>query len=274
MLTEERYVDDNSGNRSSRLLRQRPRAREFSVLDLGRPAPVLVLHPDRVEALARRTPRRLFKRGFDIAVSGVVLVLALPVMVIVALAIKLESPGPVLYRAERVARGGRRMLMLKFRKMRRDASGGLGLTVRDDERLTRVGAVLARTKLDELPQFINVLRGDMSLVGPRPEDPRFVAARRTDYAEILKVRPGITGLSQLAFAEESRILAEDDPVAHYLERIFPQKCALDRLYVGGGDMLTDVRILVWTVVVTLLRRPVAVHRDTGKMARVRDTGRV
>jgi lipopolysaccharide/colanic/teichoic acid biosynthesis glycosyltransferase len=157
------------------------------------------------------------------------------------------------------------MRMLKFRKMKLDA-GELKLTLGRDRRLTRVGAVLARTKLDELPQFINVLRGEMSLIGPRPEDPGFVAERRTDYDEILRVRPGITGLSQIAFADESRILSDTDPVGHYLGRIFPQKCALDRLYVRSAGLAIDLRILAWTAVAVVLRREVAVHRHTGRMS--------
>jgi lipopolysaccharide/colanic/teichoic acid biosynthesis glycosyltransferase len=110
-----------------------------------------------------------------------------------------------------------------------------------------------------------VLRGDMSLIGPRPEDPGFVAERSGDYEVILRVRPGVTGLSQLAFAEESRILSPEDPVTHYVEAIFPQKCGLDRLYVASVSLRTDLRILLWTLVAILIRRPVAVDRATGRM---------
>jgi lipopolysaccharide/colanic/teichoic acid biosynthesis glycosyltransferase len=212
-----------------------------------------------------RTVQPALKRGLDIVVAVTVLLLMLPLMEVVALAIVLEAPGPILYRAERVGRGGRPMWMLKFRKMRVDA-GELKLTLARDRRLTRVGAVLARTKLDELPQFINVLRGDMSLIGPRPEDPGFVAERWTDYDEILRVRPGITGLSQIAFADESRILSDTEPVGHYLSRIFPQKCALDRHYVQSVGLAIDLRILAWTTIAIVLRRPVAVHRQTGRMS--------
>jgi lipopolysaccharide/colanic/teichoic acid biosynthesis glycosyltransferase len=204
------------------------------------------------------------KRTVDVIVAVTVLLFTFPLMLIIALAIVAESPGPVFYGAERVSRGGRRMRMLKFRKMHRDATGPK-LTTRDDERLTRVGTILARTKLDELPQLINVLRGEMSLVGPRPEDPVFVAARPHDYEAILKVRPGLTGLSQVAFAAESRIISRLDPVRDYLDRIFPQKCALDRLYLRDAGLGDDVRILAWTVVAVLLRRPVAVDRNTGRM---------
>ena len=209
-----------------------------------------------------RAPRRALKRAIDVVTAAALVLLALPLGLVIVIAILFESAGPVLYCADRIGRGGTRMRMLKFRKMYRDASG-LNLTACHDQRLTRVGSILARTKLDELPQLINVLRGEMSLVGPRPEDPAFVAVRHADYDEILTVRPGITGLSQLAFADESRILSPVDPVEDYLERILPQKCALDRLYVRRTRIGGDLTILGWTVVAVLLRRPVAVNRDTG-----------
>ena len=204
------------------------------------------------------------KRMLDILVSLMVLLLLAPLMAVVALAIVLESRGPIFYRAERVGRNGRAMRMFKFRKMR-EGAGGLRLTTAHDARLTRVGAILARTKLDELPQFLNVLRGEMSIIGPRPEDPGFVARREADYRRILQVRPGISGLSQIAFAEESQILSQRDPLAHYLADIFPQKCALDRMYAANAGLALDLRILAWSFVAVLLRRQVAVHRETARM---------
>ena len=147
--------------------------------------------------------------------------------------------------------------MLKFRKMQRGASG-VALTTANDERFTRTGRFLARTKLDEVPQLWNVLRGDMSLVGPRPEDPEFVERFRDDYAEILGAKPGITGLSQLAFAKESEIIDVDDPVQDYVSRLLPQKIALDRYYARHRSLLLDVKILYWTAAAVILRRNVAV----------------
>jgi lipopolysaccharide/colanic/teichoic acid biosynthesis glycosyltransferase len=224
---------------------------------------------ERRAALARAA-RRAIKRTIDIVVAAVVLLISVPVFLIVAVAVVAESPGPVFYRADRVGRGGRRMRMFKFRKMAPDA-GGLRLTTRDDARLTRVGALLTRTKIDEVPQFINVLRGEMSLVGPRPEDPGFVARRAQDYEAILTVRPGITGPSQIAFADESRILTCDDPLARYLEGIFPQKIAIDCAYAERLSIRRDLRILFWTAVTVVLRRPVAVNRETGSMGLRRRT---
>jgi lipopolysaccharide/colanic/teichoic acid biosynthesis glycosyltransferase len=160
--------------------------------------------------------------------------------------------------------------MLKFRKMC-DGATGVALTVADDARFTRVGRMLARTKLDELPQLWNVLKGQMSLVGPRPEDPGFVARLPERYARILEVKPGVTGLCQLAFAKESEVLEADDRLTHYVERLLPQKAAMDELYATQRSLGMDLRILVWTALAVLLRRDVAVHRGTGRLGLRRRT---
>ena len=186
---------------------------------------------------------------------------------VIALLVVLDSPGPVFYRAERVGYRGRSLRMLKFRKMRDDATGG-ALTLAEDERLTRLGKWLARTKLDELPQLWHVLRGEMSLVGPRPESPSFVAHFPDEYAVILKVRPGLTGYTQLAFAREGAILDPADPQAHYLNGLLPQKVALDVLYASRASVRRDVEIIVATVM-TLLGQPISVNRRTGALTRRR-----
>ena len=204
------------------------------------------------------------KRVFDVVVATTLLVLLLPLILVVALLIKLDSRGPVFYRTERAGHRGQPLHMVKFRKMRDDAHG-LALTLSGDSRFTRLGKWLAKTKIDEIPQLWNVLKGEMSLVGPRPEDHSFVARRLEDYGEILTARPGIIGLSQVAFAKESQILDSEDPVAHYVGSILPQKTGLDRLYVRASSVRMDVRILLWGSVAVLLRRPIAVHRDSGKM---------
>ena len=212
----------------------------------------------------RERLRVAVKRSIDVVVSLLMLLSVLPIGLLIALAIKLDSPGPVFYRARRVGHRGRPMEMLKFRKMRHDAAGP-ALTADDDGRFTRVGAWLAKLKLDELPQLWNVLRGDMSLIGPRPEDPHFVAIHPEEFLDVLRMRPGMTGLSQIAFADESRILDDDDPTAHYVARILPQKLSLDRLYSTEYKLRIDVLILVWTLVAVMMRRQVAVHRQTGRM---------
>jgi lipopolysaccharide/colanic/teichoic acid biosynthesis glycosyltransferase len=206
----------------------------------------------------------------DIALSALALLLLSPLFAVIALLVVLDSRGPVFFRADRVGFRGRPLRMLKFRKMRTGASG-VALTVAGDERLTRLGAWLVRTKLDELPQLWHVLRGEMSLVGPRPESPDFVARFRTDYDVILRVRPGITGYTQLAFAREGAILDPNDPQGHYLQALLPQKVGLDRLYASRVSIRRDVSILVATFVTLVLRQPVAVHRDTAALSLRRRT---
>jgi lipopolysaccharide/colanic/teichoic acid biosynthesis glycosyltransferase len=209
--------------------------------------------------------RRAAKRAIDIAVSALALVLLSPLFGVIALLVVLDSRGPVFFRVDRIGFRGRPLRMLKFRKMRSGAQG-LALTISGDERFTRVGAWLARTKLDELPQLWHVLRGEMSLVGPRPESPDFVARFRADYDVILRVRPGITGYTQLAFAREGAILDPSDPQAHYLHALLPQKVGLDRLYADRVSLRRDVSILVATFVTLVLRQPVAVNRDTAALS--------
>jgi lipopolysaccharide/colanic/teichoic acid biosynthesis glycosyltransferase len=203
-------------------------------------------------------------RMFDIVVAALLLLVLLPLVVVVAIAVRIESPGPAFFRCERVGYGGRPLRMLKLRKMS-DRALGVALTTGQDVRLTRLGRRLAQLKIDEIPQLLHVLRGTMSLVGPRPEVAEFVGLHRDSYEEILSVRPGITGLSQIAFAEECRILDPDDPVSHYVNRILPQKVGLDELYVRRRSVALNLRILYWTAVAVVMRRPVAVPRDTGRM---------
>jgi lipopolysaccharide/colanic/teichoic acid biosynthesis glycosyltransferase len=207
---------------------------------------------------------RALKRTLDIAVASTLLLVLTPVIAAVALAIKLDSPGPLFYRARRVGYRGQDLGMMKFRKMHESASGP-ALTLSDDSRLTRVGRFLAVSKLDEMPQLWNVVKGEMSLVGPRPEDHSFVELHEDVYDTITAVRPGITGLSQLAFAEESRILDPSDRLGHYVERLLPQKTKMDELYASHRNIRMDIRILLWTVAAVLLRKDVAVHRQTGDL---------
>jgi lipopolysaccharide/colanic/teichoic acid biosynthesis glycosyltransferase len=225
------------------------RARRFSFLGAGNTA-----------ALAAPG-----KRLVDVVICVSLLVVLTPLMVVLALRIKLDSNGPIFYRCRRVGIGGREFAMLKFRKMHHCAVGS-ALTCSGDERFTRFGSFLARTKLDELPQLWNVIRGDMSLVGPRPEDPSFVALHPLHFAEILRVRPGITGLSQLAFARESRLLDVPDRLRRYVESLLPQKIGLDRLYVANRSASMDLRILFWTVAAVLMGVEVSVSRESGRLS--------
>jgi lipopolysaccharide/colanic/teichoic acid biosynthesis glycosyltransferase len=213
------------------------------------------------------------KRALDVTLSGLLLLVCSPVILVCAVAIKAESRGPVFYGARRAGRHGRDLRVLKFRKMHNDA-GGNALTGDVDPRFTRMGRWLARTKIDEIPQLWNVFRGQMSLVGPRPEDAGFVALHQSDYREILTVRPGITGLCQLAFAKEAEILDPADRVGHYVEQILPQKVKLDVYYSRTRTFGADLKILFWTVLPVFLRSDVAVNRQNGHLTvrRRRDDG--
>jgi NDP-mannose synthase len=219
-------------------------------------------HPRRRRGDALRA---VVKRAFDVVIAVLALAVLLPLLVLIALLVVLDSPGPVFYRAERAGFRGRPLRMLEFRKMYCDARG-VALTVTGDERLTRLGAWLVRTKLDELPQLWHVLRGEMSLVGPRPESPCHVDRVRPDYHEILDVRPGLTGYTQLAFAQELSILDPNDSHGHYLSALLPQKAALDRLYASRFSTRRDLKILTATIATLVLRQPVAVDRTTGALS--------
>lgn len=192
----------------------------------------------------------MLKRTFDILVSAIGLLALSPVLALVAIAIKIGSPGPVFFRQERVGKNFRPFKILKFRTMVVDAPK-LGAQItqgNDDPRITKIGKLLRRTKLDELPQLINVLRGEMSFVGPRPEVPRYVELFRDDYAEILRVRPGITDPASLKYRDEGAILAQAaDHEAAYIEQILPDKIALAKEYVRRPSFTGDVVLLFRTV---------------------------
>jgi lipopolysaccharide/colanic/teichoic acid biosynthesis glycosyltransferase len=207
-------------------------------------------------------------RALDVVAALLLLTLTAPVLALIALIVKLESPGGVFFRCRRVGRNGAELDVLKFRKMHEHATGAL-LTSSSDGRFTRIGSFLARTKLDELPQLLNVVRGEMSLVGPRPEDRSFVDLHENSFRQILGVRPGITGLSQLAFANESQLLEREDAYTFYVEHVMRQKIQIDRLYAERQSLLLNVRILLWTVPTVLLGWSVAVHRTTGSLSRRR-----
>jgi lipopolysaccharide/colanic/teichoic acid biosynthesis glycosyltransferase len=194
------------------------------------------------------------KRLFDVAVSVLaLLLLALPMLAIAAW-IRLDSPGPVFFRQQRVGRHGVPFAIHKFRTMRADA-GGLPLTVGADARITRAGRWLRRTRLDELPQLLDVLAGHMSLVGPRPEVPRYVALYPPGLRErALSVRPGLTDPASLAYIDEAALLAAAaDPEREYVERILPRKVAQAAAYAERATLASDVAVLARTAR-ALLRR--------------------
>ncbi|MDE2367949.1 MAG: sugar transferase [Burkholderiales bacterium] len=188
------------------------------------------------------------KRLFDLVVSASALLLLAPLLALLALWIKLDSAGPVLYRQQRVGRHGVPFEIHKFRTMS-DGAGGLPLTVGADARITRAGAWLRRTRLDELPQLVDVLRGRMSLVGPRPEVPRYVAHYPAALRErALAVRPGITDPSSLEFLDEAVLLERAaDPEREYIERILPRKLQRAADYADHASLATDLAVIWRTV---------------------------
>lgn len=185
----------------------------------------------------------LLKRAMDVLVSAAILFLISPVMAVVALCVLFESGRPVLFSQVRVGRGFRKFRILKFRSMRVQ-NDGPSVTVADDRRITKVGAILRRTKLDELPQFWNVIRGEMSIVGPRPEVPQYVDLFRDRYERILTVRPGITDIASIHYRDEENLLAEcENPLIDYQERILPAKLDLAEQYIRERSLAGDLRII-------------------------------
>ncbi len=200
--------------------------------------------------------RRVAKRLLDVSVAACGLLLLSPLLLFTALAIKRDSPGPVFFRQVRVGRHGATFRIHKFRTMVADAPVlGLPLTVGADPRITRIGAWLRARRIDELPQLIDVLTGDMSLVGPRPEVPHWVARYPADLRErVLAVKPGITDPSTLAFSDEASLLAAAaDPEREYALVILPKKLALAADYADSATLTSDLCVL-WRTAALLLRR--------------------
>ena len=190
----------------------------------------------------------MIKRLFDVMAAVVGLLVLSPLFALVALAIKLTSRGPVFFRQERVGRDFQTFRIYKFRTMVVDAPRlGGQITAGRDPRITSIGHLLRKTKLDELPQLLNVLSGAMSLVGPRPEVPKYVEMFRPQFAEVLSVRPGITDLASVKYRDENEILGQaDDPEAAYVNQVLPDKLALATEYVRRASFWFDVRLIFAT----------------------------
>ena len=190
------------------------------------------------------------RHALDVLVAGVLLVPAAPLLAVLALLVRATSRGPALFVQERVGRDGRTFGLLKLRTMVADAATrGSALTRPRDPRITPIGAVLRRFKLDELPQLVNVLRGDMSLVGPRPEVPRYVAGYSARERAVLRARPGITDPASLAFADEAAVLARfDDCERAYVETVLPAKLALSLSYLERRTLWSDLGVLARTAI--------------------------
>ena len=188
------------------------------------------------------------KRLFDIIFSSLGLLFLGPLLVVVAFIIKLDSPGPVLFLQERIGKNFKPFSIYKFRSMSVDApQKGPSITVGGDKRVTRVGKFLRRYKIDELPQLINVLRGEMSFVGPRPEVRKYVELFRKDYEKLLTIRPGITDPASIHFSDEENVLSSSvNWEETYMTKILPEKIRLAEAYVDNHTILTDIRLIVQT----------------------------
>jgi lipopolysaccharide/colanic/teichoic acid biosynthesis glycosyltransferase len=184
------------------------------------------------------------KRIFDLLFSIIVLLLFFPIGVLIASCIIFDSKGGVFYKQERVGKDGKLFYLLKFRSMYVNSSLKGTLTVGDDSRITRVGSLIRKLKLDEFPQFLNVVLGDMSIVGPRPEVPEFVALYSEEQRRVLSVRPGITDEASLAYFEESKLLATStNPKKTYIEEIMPAKITINLAYLENRTLLADFSVI-------------------------------
>ena len=191
----------------------------------------------------------MIKRFVDIVIAAMALVVLSPLLLVVALLVRVTSPGPVFFRQERIGRDFRPFCICKLRSMVQDApKQGTLVTFGADPRITKVGGFLRATKIDELPQLINVLVGDMSLVGPRPEVRKYVEMFRDDYAEVLRVRPGITDPASIKYRNEAEILGRAaDPEKEYVERILPEKIRLGKEYARNSSLSLDFITILRTL---------------------------
>ncbi len=190
----------------------------------------------------------MIKRLFDIFLSSIGLLLLLPLFIIVGILIKLDSYGPIFFRQKRMGKNFRPFYIFKFRTMKEEAEKrGLQITAGGDKRLTKIGRILRKTKLDELPQLVNVLKGEMSFVGPRPEVEKYVKFYKKSYENILNVRPGITDISSIIFRDEESVLKDkDDPEKFYIETLLPQKIKLAQEYIKKASFLYDLKLVFKT----------------------------
>ena len=208
---------------------------------------------DIAAVLEKRKPQLVLKRAMDIAISGCALAVIWPVLLLIALAIKIDDPGPVFYRQVRVGKDGKEFRIFKFRTMVVDADKkGLAITVGRDNRITRMGRILRKTKLDELAQLINVFIGEMSFVGPRPEVPKYVNMYTPYQRQVLLVRPGITDYASIAYRNENDMLeGAQDPERMYIDVIMPDKIELNMKYLREISLAADIRLILSTIIAVI-----------------------
>ena len=208
---------------------------------------------DIAAVLEKRKLQLALKRAMDVVISGCALAVIWPVLLLIAVAIKIDDPGPVFYRQVRVGKNGKEFRIYKFRTMVVDADKkGLAITVGRDNRITRVGAFLRKTKLDELAQLINVFTGEMSFVGPRPEVPKYVNLYTPYQRQVLLVRPGITDYASIAYRNENDMLeGAEDPERMYIDVIMPDKIELNMKYLHEISPVADVKLILSTVIAVI-----------------------
>ncbi|TMD37693.1 MAG: sugar transferase [Chloroflexi bacterium] len=209
------------------------------------------------------TPK--LKRVFDIALAIPASLVAAPIVVVSALLVRLDSRGPVFYRGWRTGLGGRPFRIYKLRTMEADAdTAGPEITRANDQRVTRIGRMLRRTKIDELPQLFNVLSGHMSLVGPRPEHPNYVRLYTPEQRRVLEVKPGMTSLASILYADEQDLLVGEHAEKTYVDVVMPEKLEIDRRYVESQSLRTDFVILLRTARLMLTRSLLPRRRPTSR----------
>lgn len=206
----------------------------------------------------------MIKRSFDLVASGIGLLVLSPLLIIIGIAMLLTEGRPIFFIQSRIGKNGHVFKMLKFRSMKL-AEEGRAITVGEDSRITKIGKVLRKTKVDELPQLWNVLVGDMSLVGPRPEVERYVQLYSDEQREVLKLRPGITDPASFGFFDEAELLGRvADPEKFYIEKLMPEKIRLNLDYAKSANFWRDLVLIVATVL-----RPVGIHIDIFKFLNLR-----
>lgn len=188
------------------------------------------------------------KRLFDLVLSICGILFLLPFFIIVSVLIKIDSDGGVIFKQTRVTKDGKEFRIFKFRTMKPDTEKRGQITIGADNRITFIGNFLRKTKLDELPQLFNIIMGDMSFVGPRPEVPKYVAVYTQDQREILKIKAGITDYASIYFSNESEILGKQkNPEKFYIEKVIPYKIELNKKYIEEAGLITDIKIIFLTI---------------------------
>ncbi|MCX0357144.1 sugar transferase [Clostridium perfringens] len=192
----------------------------------------------------------IIKRMFDLFFSLIGIIITIPILILVSIMVKLTSKGPIIFKQERVGKNKKIFYIYKFRTMTDcdDKASDRQVTVINDQRITRIGRILRKYKIDELPQLYNVLKGDMSFVGPRPEVKKYVKFYEEEYDEILKIKPGITDLASIEYIDENTIISKySDPEKIYIEEVLPKKLMLNKRYIEEMSIKNDILLILKTI---------------------------